>query len=437
MSNIQGGTILHAWCWSFNTIKDNMKDIADAGYTAVQTSPVSTCVVGEDGGMHIFGKGKWYYHYQPTIHRIGNYQLGSRDEFITMCQEAHKYGVKIIVDAVLNHCTSNYNLIDENVKNIEGGAFHPRRKWNEENRFSLTQGFLYGLYDLNTQNPHVQKYLKDFLLDCVKCGADGFRYDTAKLIELPNESHPQYGNFGSDFWPNILDNGSEFQYGENLQEGGTDENSSRFNDYAKYMHLTASYYGRNMRTALKKRNLDSDFISDYNSYGIEADKLISWIESHDNYCNDKSYSEVDDSDIVLGWAYIASRKGSTPLFFNRPAESTESNPWGNNLIGVAGNDVWKDKRVTLVNKFRESHRNDDETIFNPDGSKAAVIVVRGDNGAVIINSDSKKLCLDKTPCKALRDGIYTDMVSGDEFIVTGGRISGYTEARTISVLRTK
>ena len=29
--------ILHAWCWSFNTIKDNMKDIADAGYRYVQT----------------------------------------------------------------------------------------------------------------------------------------------------------------------------------------------------------------------------------------------------------------------------------------------------------------------------------------------------------------------------------------------------------------
>ena len=31
--------ILHAWCWSFNTIKENMKDIADAGYRYVQTSP--------------------------------------------------------------------------------------------------------------------------------------------------------------------------------------------------------------------------------------------------------------------------------------------------------------------------------------------------------------------------------------------------------------
>lgn len=25
------GAILHAWCWSFNTIKENLKDIAEAG----------------------------------------------------------------------------------------------------------------------------------------------------------------------------------------------------------------------------------------------------------------------------------------------------------------------------------------------------------------------------------------------------------------------
>ena len=34
---ISTGTILHAWCWSFNTIKDNLKDIAEAGYTAIQS----------------------------------------------------------------------------------------------------------------------------------------------------------------------------------------------------------------------------------------------------------------------------------------------------------------------------------------------------------------------------------------------------------------
>ena len=53
----QNGVILHAFCWSFNTIRENMKQIADAGYTMVQTSPANKCFIGEDGGMEIFGKG--------------------------------------------------------------------------------------------------------------------------------------------------------------------------------------------------------------------------------------------------------------------------------------------------------------------------------------------------------------------------------------------
>lgn len=36
--------ILHAWSWSFNTIRENMKSIADAGFTMVQTSPAQQCV---------------------------------------------------------------------------------------------------------------------------------------------------------------------------------------------------------------------------------------------------------------------------------------------------------------------------------------------------------------------------------------------------------
>lgn len=90
---VQDGAILHAWCWSFNTIKQNLKDIAEAGFTTVQTSPANECLVGENGGLNIWsesGGGKWEYHYQPTDWKIGNYQLGTRDEFKAMCDEAEK-----------------------------------------------------------------------------------------------------------------------------------------------------------------------------------------------------------------------------------------------------------------------------------------------------------------------------------------------------------
>lgn len=33
--NIQDGAILHAWCWFFNTIKENMQLIAKCGYIQV------------------------------------------------------------------------------------------------------------------------------------------------------------------------------------------------------------------------------------------------------------------------------------------------------------------------------------------------------------------------------------------------------------------
>ncbi|MDD6488542.1 MAG: hypothetical protein PUG48_01835, partial [Clostridia bacterium] len=37
----QHGVILHCWNWSYNNIKKYMKDIAAAGYTSIQTSPVT------------------------------------------------------------------------------------------------------------------------------------------------------------------------------------------------------------------------------------------------------------------------------------------------------------------------------------------------------------------------------------------------------------
>ena len=100
LARVANGSVLQVFSWDFNTIKESMPDIAAAGFTAVQTSPVNECLVGEGGGMELYGDGKWYYHYQPTDFKIGNYQLGTRDEFKEMCDEAHKYDVKVIVDKV-------------------------------------------------------------------------------------------------------------------------------------------------------------------------------------------------------------------------------------------------------------------------------------------------------------------------------------------------
>ncbi|MBR5436969.1 MAG: alpha-amylase, partial [Muribaculaceae bacterium] len=120
-------TILHAWSWSFKTIADNMRQIADAGYDFVQTSPANTCFVGDNGGMALMSKpgdevmGKWYYYYQPTDWKIGNYMLGTRDDFKAMCDSARHYGVKVLVDVLPNHVAIDHTAVKESLDNAVGG----------------------------------------------------------------------------------------------------------------------------------------------------------------------------------------------------------------------------------------------------------------------------------------------------------------------------
>ena len=448
----EDGAIFHAWCWSFNTIKKNLSEIAAAGFSALQTSPVSQCLVGEDGGLEIFGKGKWYYHYQPTKYVVGNYQLGTEKEFIAMCEEAHKYGIKVIVDTVINHCTATYNAIDPELRNMEGGGFHAQKgNWSEVDRFEETQNALSGLWDLNTQNPNVQQHVLAFLKRCVEDGADGFRYDAAKLIELPDDSSATYGNdFASDFWPTVLNNGAAFQYGEVLQEGGNityssdmksgydDSLSSRLGAYHRYMRTTNSLYGFRVRDAAVHNNFNAAFVGDtLLPAGANGSKVVTWVESHDNFCNDASYKELDGQQIVRAWAVIASRKNGTPLFFDRPMGSTANTPWGENKLGAAGSNLFKDAQVVEVNFFRNAMVGEDEALSNPTGEDEVLFIERGKRGVVIINASAQKKTFDGVPVKMIADGEYTDQVRGGTVRVEGGKLYGSVNAESVAVVYNK
>ncbi len=428
--NIRDGAILHAWCWSFNTIKANLQKIAEAGFTSVQTSPVNECKVGEGGGMDIYGNGKWYYHYQPTKYTIGNYQLGTKEDFESLCKEAEKYGIKIIVDAVVNHCTSDYNAISDEIKNIEGGAFHDFGGIdNYADRYQCTQGDLLGLIDLNTQNPNVQQMILNYLKSCVAAGADGFRYDGAKHIELPDDtSKSTTEKFASDVWPTILANGAEFQYGEILQ--GDNE---RISAYANYLDgVTASNYGSTIRNAAISGNFRATTLSSYNSGGAPTNKLVTWVESHDNYCNDGSWKQIDDQDVRQAWAVISATGDTTPLFFSRPDGSSTSNQWGKNVIGNEGDYNYYHPEVAAVNQFRNAMIGEPKKLSNPTGSSKLLMIERGSSGAVLVNASDSDVTLDCITDVA--DGTYTDAVSGSTFTVSGGKLSGTVQAGAIAVV---
>lgn len=443
--NIADGAILHCWSWSFSTIKDNLDAIADAGFSAIQTSPVSECLKGDNGGMELFGKGKWYYHYQPTDFVIGNYQLGTEAEFKEMCEAAHEKGIKVIVDAVLNHCSADYNAISDNVKNLDGTVFHTASGSADvaSDRYEITQYKLSGLWDLNTSNTAVQNYILTFLKNCVADGADGFRYDAAKHIELPDDdSHSSRSGFQSDFWTKILENGATFQYGEIL--GNSDAQtrlgayqSLTFGTERETFRTTASAYGEKLRSAIKDNNLWNTNIAGYNIPSGSENNLVTWIESHDNYCNDGTWSALKEEEIIRGYAIIASRYSGTPLFFDRPKGSSTTNQWGNNKIGAAGSDMYKDAQVKAVNFFRTHAGNAGETLSNPGNIEGVLMIQRGSKGFVIINNTDEQVTITDAPVTGMADGTYKNAVSPSSsarrFTVKDGKASGKVQAGKVAV----
>lgn len=438
---VRGGSILQAWCWSFNTIKENMADIASAGYVAVQTSPANQCLVGENGGMQIFGIGKWYYHYQPTDWKIGNYQLGNRDEFKAMCDEARKYNITVIVDVLPNHTTSNRNMVSESLINAVGGqenlyhanGLNPIRNFSD--RLQCTTGALGNLPDVNTENPDFQVYYLNYVNDLIFCGARGFRYDTGKHIGLPDDpKDPKSAQ--NNFWPifakgetirgkKMLKADSLFIYAEVLQG-----DNSREDAYAKYTDLPASNYGSAIRKGLEKGEFDVNEISDWR-HPANPKQLVTWVESHDTYCNRGESASITDTQIKLGWALIGARDGGTPLFYSRPAGSGPGKRWGNNKIGDRGNDTFEDPTVVAVNKFRTAMKGVGEKLSNPGNIKSVLQIERENKGVCIINLGDKQIIESSI---ALPDGKYKDRISGAQYRVHNRVIKATLPAQSAVIL---
>lgn len=438
--------ILHAWSWSFNTIKANMKDIADAGYKYVQTSPAQQCVTetkgDKGGGMQLFGKGRWYYYYQPTDWKIGNYMLGTRDDFKAMCDEANKYGIKIIVDVLPNHTSIDDTRVSDDLDAAVGGhdnlyhanGFNEIQDYND--RLQCTTGQMGGLPDVNTENPDFQYYYMTYVNDLLNCGARGFRYDTAKHIGLPSDPVDPSSK-ENDFWPVamgqkpvkgltlVIPRDSLFIYGEVLQDKNVKEE-----EYAEYFDLTASSYGHVLRSALEKGSFVGEDITSW-AHTVSPSRLVTWVESHDTYCNAHESASLTSDQIRAAWVFLTARQYGTPLFYSRPDGSSLENVWGNNVAGAKGNDEFKHPEVVAVNKFRTAMSGQKETLYFNE-NQTVVEVARGNQGVALVNisNDKQQIKLPTT----LKNGTYYDVVYNTKFVVKNNILTGILKPFTTYIL---
>ncbi len=431
-------TILHAWSWNFPEMARSMKEIADAGFTMIQTSPVQKCYSPEGSGKKIFDEnvteGNWYYYYQPTDWKIGNDILGTRDQMKQMMDSAAKYNIKVIVDVLPNHTAFDIDAVSDDFYKAVGGCdkmYHsnglkPVRDYN--NRLECTLWGSGGLPDVNTENPDFQKYYMQFVNDLLSLGVRGFRYDTAKHIGVHSDPvDAASGVKENDFWDVATGRkavkgvklavpyDSLFVYGEVLQDKNVPEA-----EYAEYFGQTASSYGWMLREALEKHSAKGIDLKSFH-HSAAPEHLTTWVESHDTYANAHESAHLTDDQIRVGWVFLTARQNGTPLFFSRPAGSTRSNYYGNNVLGARGNDEFKHPEVVAVNKFRTAMNGQKEDVqMSEDGE--VLLVNRGKKGAAIVNISKSANFVDLPT--GLPNGTYKDVVYGKEFKVKNGKLKG-------------
>ena len=401
-SEIQKSNILHCFDWTISDVKASLPNIAAAGFGSVQLSPLQRSDVRTGS--------PWHDLYRPYDLAFKG-GLGTEAELKSLCEEAAKYGIKIIVDVVANHVdkTSGYHDTwwDSNGRvRWEGGI-------NYGNRNSITHGQLGDYGDINSEDSEVQKRAKSYIQKLADLGVKGIRWDAAKHIGLPSE--------GCNFWKTVTSVSGMWHYGEILDSPGPNEGIIK--EYANYMSVTDNQYCN--AAARDNGGLPGGYGGKWAVDYKIGDKCVYWAESHDTYSNDNWSCNVDQSVIDRAYAAFACRNDATALYFSRP------NAKGFNNIKVGkGSTHFTEKQVAEVNKFRNAMVGRADYFTN---SGNAVSITRKDGGAVIIMKGSGNVSIANGGgyCPA---GTYTDRVSGGTFTVTASTISGNVGASGIAVI---
>lgn len=410
MDNIQDGVILHCFNWKYNDIKAELDNIAEAGFTTIQTSPA------QPGG----GTGTWWWLYQPLGFYIGTNELGTKAELESLCKEAENYGIKVIVDVVANHLAGDHSRIEDDLK--------PSKYWHTfgggidwKNRWQVTHGEI-GMPDIATENSYVQQKVGNYMQELKSVGVDGIRWDAAKHIGVPSED--------DNFWSSVTKYGL-YNYGEIL--GGPDDRASGNEDimkeYTDYITVTDSNYGKTLRDSFNSGDAP-DSSGNWCDRGISCDKLIYWAESHDTWSNNKDWGYSNDmSQNVIDRAYAvaASRNEVTALYFSRPSSKIKDDI----KIGQKGSTHFTSSEVAEVNKFHNAMNGKADYYENSNGCS---VITRKDGGAVIVKgSGSGKVSVENGGGYA-KPGTYVDKISGNTFTVTSSSISGHVGSSGIAVI---
>ena len=138
-----------------------------------------------------------YHGYDVTDYFATEPDYGTMSEFQAFLDAAHDRGIKVIIDFVTNHCSSQHTWFTQGANNQNGyrdwfiwEENHPgyNGPWGQPVWHNYGGDFYYGLFwggmpDLNYDHPPVKEALFQSAEFWLQTGIDGFRLDAIKYLD--------------------------------------------------------------------------------------------------------------------------------------------------------------------------------------------------------------------------------------------------------------
>ncbi len=295
--------ILSLFQMKLNDIDDSMiEKIKSQGFDCIQISPVQQT---KDESSN-----EWWMLYQPINFSVGN-KYGSKSDLKYLCERCHKKGINVIVDVVIAHMAGENTYgsldpnrqIDEHLRN-RNSAWRRKEniKGNEwSDRYKVTH-YCMGVPGLNPNDEMVQELVINFLNELIDLGVDGFRFDAAKSIGLPNDDDI---NNRSNFFPIItycLKRPVYVIYGEVLNYP-----EYMINKYSKYMKV----------------------LTDVNT--SDDDALVRFAETKDTFKDEQmGYTRNTSASDISNRYFDVCKNYTNSLYYRR--DNWESGEWESNKV---------------------------------------------------------------------------------------------------------
>ena len=245
--------------------------------------------------------------YHTMDYRAVESDYGTMDDFKTLLAEAHKRGIGIIIDFVINHGSAKLPMFIEASTNVNGmyrdyfvyTNINPG-VWNVEGKtdvwFQFPSGYFFAGFtpeipEWNFNNPNVHQYMNDNIRFWLNLGVDGFRLDAvAHLYENgPNATmyQPESEAYFAEFRAIVDHYANRYTICEDAKAEylGADKMNSGFSFGLNYEIMNAVINGNPYKLP--------GAISYYLNYLPNGATYAHFLSNHDSFAGPRAFTSLN------------------------------------------------------------------------------------------------------------------------------------------------